>query len=93
MLRFAPWKLASVLALVAAAILLVIPSFYDSIETSRDRAFAKFRRRNARWNTVLAFVVTLGEAVLTLLGLRLLWRSMLRLAGWLGGLLRRRQPV
>ncbi len=73
--------------------LLVIPSFYDSIETSRDRAFAKFRRRNARWNTVLAFVVTLGEAVLTLLGLRLLWRSMLRLAGWLGGLLRRRQPV
>ena len=56
-------------------------------------AFAKFRRRNARWNTVLAFVVTLGEAVLTLLGLRLLWRSMLRLAGWLGGLLRRRQPV
>ncbi len=27
MLRFAPWKLASVLALVAAAILLVIPSF------------------------------------------------------------------
>src|SRR5271167_1647439 len=27
MLRFAPWKLASVLALVAAAILLVVPSF------------------------------------------------------------------
>ena len=27
MLRFAPWKLASVLALVAAAVLLVVPSF------------------------------------------------------------------
>src|SRR5271157_6036301 len=27
MLRFAPWKLASVLALVAAAILLIVPSF------------------------------------------------------------------
>ena len=30
MLRFAPWKLASVLALVAAAILLVVPSFMPS---------------------------------------------------------------
>ena len=30
MLRFAPWKLASVLALVAAAFLLVIPSFMSS---------------------------------------------------------------
>ena len=30
MLRFAPWKLASVLALVAAAILLVVPSFLSS---------------------------------------------------------------
>ena len=27
MLRFAPWKLASVLALVVAAILLIVPSF------------------------------------------------------------------
>ena len=30
MLRFAPWKLASVLALVAAAILLVLPSFLSA---------------------------------------------------------------
>ncbi len=30
MLRFAPWKLASVLALVAAAILLILPSFLSS---------------------------------------------------------------
>ncbi len=30
MLRFAPWKLASVLALVAAAILLVLPSFLST---------------------------------------------------------------
>src|SRR5271157_1979714 len=30
MLRFAPWKLASVLVLVAAAILLVVPSFMSS---------------------------------------------------------------
>jgi HAE1 family hydrophobic/amphiphilic exporter-1 len=58
--------------------LLVIPSFYDSIESSRDRMVAKFRRRDARWNTVLAFAVTALEAVATLLFLRLLWRLLLR---------------
>jgi hydrophobic/amphiphilic exporter-1 (mainly G- bacteria), HAE1 family len=54
--------------------LLVIPSFYDSIEISRDRAVAKFQARAQRWNVVLAFFVTLIEAVLTLLLLRLVWR-------------------
>jgi HAE1 family hydrophobic/amphiphilic exporter-1 len=58
--------------------LLVIPSFYDSIEVSRDRAVAKFRRRDARWNTALAFVATLVEALLTLLGVRALWRLVAR---------------
>jgi HAE1 family hydrophobic/amphiphilic exporter-1 len=62
--------------------LLVIPSFYDSIETSRDRALAKFRRRDARWNTAAAFVVTLLEALATLLFLRYLWRALLRAVGW-----------
>ena len=33
--------------------LLVIPSFYDSIEIARDRALAKFHAREARWNAVL----------------------------------------
>ncbi|MEO7245236.1 MAG: efflux RND transporter permease subunit [Rubrivivax sp.] len=65
--------------------LLVIPSFYDSIEVSRDRAVAKFRRRDARWNTGLAFVVTLGEAVLTLFGIRALWRVLARGVGRLRG--------
>lgn len=58
--------------------LLVIPSFYDSIETSRDRAVAKFLRRDARWNTAFAFVVTLLEAVATLLMLRFVWRALAR---------------
>jgi HAE1 family hydrophobic/amphiphilic exporter-1 len=65
--------------------LLVIPSFYDSIETSRDRAVAKFRRRDARWNTVVAFVVTLLEAVVTLAGLRMVWRLIVRGIGRLRG--------
>ena len=60
--------------------LLVIPSFYDSIETSRDRAAAKFRAREARGNAFLAFVVTLLEALLTLLGVRAAWRGVMRLA-------------
>jgi len=55
--------------------LLVIPSFYDSIENARDHAVAKFRAREQRWNAGLAFVLTLLEAVATLLMLRLLWRG------------------
>jgi HAE1 family hydrophobic/amphiphilic exporter-1 len=65
--------------------LLVIPSFYDSIETSRDRAIAKFKHRDARWNTALAFVVTLLEALVTLVALRALWRLLARSAGRLRG--------
>ena len=54
--------------------LLVIPSFYDSIEIARDRMLAKFARRRERWNALAAFVLTFVEAVLALLGVRLVWR-------------------
>jgi HAE1 family hydrophobic/amphiphilic exporter-1 len=67
--------------------LLVIPSFYDSIENARDRAVAKFRRRESRWNAALAFVLTLLEALLTLVFVRLLWRVLVRL----GRLVKRRR--
>ena len=70
--------------------LLVIPSFYDSIETSRDRALAKFRRRDERWPTALAFLVTLLEALLALLAVRALWRGLLRLLRFVT---RRGRPV
>jgi HAE1 family hydrophobic/amphiphilic exporter-1 len=63
--------------------LLVVPSFYDSIETSRDRAVAKYQQRAGRMVSALAFVLTLLEAVLTLLMLRLLWRLLVRGARWL----------
>ena len=63
--------------------LLVIPSFYDSIETSRDRAVAKFKAREQRWNAFFAFVVTLLEAVLTLVFLRFVWRALARGVGFL----------
>jgi HAE1 family hydrophobic/amphiphilic exporter-1 len=70
--------------------LLVIPSFYDSIEISRDRALAKFRAREARWNPFYAFVTTLLEALLTLLMLRFVWRAFKRLVAFATG--RRARP-
>lgn len=54
--------------------LLVVPTFYDSIEIARDRAIAKFHRREARGNAFVAFVVTVAEAILTLLFVRFVYR-------------------
>ncbi|MGZ5037002.1 MAG: efflux RND transporter permease subunit [Usitatibacter sp.] len=54
--------------------LLVVPTFYDSIEIARDRAVAKFRRRAVAWNPFLAFVATIVEALLTLLFVRFFYR-------------------
>ena len=62
--------------------LLVIPSFYDSIENARDHVGVKFRRRELRWNTFVAFVLTGLEVLAALTGLRLLWRGLAGGAGW-----------
>jgi hydrophobe/amphiphile efflux-1 (HAE1) family protein len=59
--------------------LLVVPTFYDSIEIARDRMVAKFQRRTARWNGLFAFVLTFLEAIFTLLFLRLAYRGVSRL--------------
>ncbi|MDB5916076.1 MAG: acrB/AcrD/AcrF family protein, partial [Massilia sp.] len=56
--------------------LLVVPTFYDSIEIARDRMVAKFGRRAARMNPLIAFLMTFIEAILTLLFVRLLYRGM-----------------
>jgi len=69
--------------------LLVVPSFYDSIEIAKDRMFAKFRRRDARWNTLVAFVMTFVEAILALTLLRFVFRVLLKL----GNLARGRRAV
>jgi hypothetical protein len=55
--------------------LLVVPSFYDSIEISRDRMVAKYRRRAENMNAFVAFVLTFAEAILTLIFVRLIFRS------------------
>jgi HAE1 family hydrophobic/amphiphilic exporter-1 len=59
--------------------LLVVPSFYDSIEIARDRMIAKFLRRTPRWTALGAFLMTFVEAILTLLLVRLLFRGVMRL--------------
>ena len=73
--------------------LLVVPTFYDSIEIARDRAIAKFHVREIRWNAFSAFVVTLIEAFLTLLFLRLLYRLAKKLFALLRGEKNGRTPA
>jgi multidrug efflux pump subunit AcrB len=59
--------------------LLVVPTFYDSIEIARDRMLAKFRGRLQYRNGLLAFLQTFVEAILTLLMLRAVYRLTARL--------------
>jgi Cu/Ag efflux pump CusA len=65
--------------------LLVVPTFYDSIEISRDRAIAKFHWREARMNGLFAFLLTLLEALLTLIGVRFAYRMSRKLFGRVKG--------
>ena len=72
-----------------ALTLLVIPSFYDSIEIASERAKLKFRARAALGNPFVAFVVTFVEGLLTLTLLRFLYRA----ARWLLNLAPAEHPV
>ena len=70
--------------------LLMVPTFYDSIEISRDRAIAKFHLREAKWgwtkfNTLFAFVVTLIEALFTVILVRFVYRWVLKFVAWVTG--------
>jgi len=57
--------------------LLVVPTFYDSIEIAKDRAIAKFHRRAVRWTAGPALVMTLIEGVLTLIFVRFVFRMVM----------------
>lgn len=59
--------------------LLVVPTFYDSIEIAKDRMLAKLHYRMERYNSALGFVMTMLEAVCTLLLLRLVYRMLKKL--------------
>ena len=60
--------------------LLMVPSFYDSIEIKRDSFMVKFRRREQRWTTAGAVVAGLVEFVLFLTMIRFVYRSLV--SGW-----------
>jgi HAE1 family hydrophobic/amphiphilic exporter-1 len=58
--------------------LLVIPSFYDSIEIKRDSMAAKFHARTPRFTAFGAFVITFVEVLLFLTMVRFAWRLLTR---------------
>ena len=58
--------------------LLVVPTFYDSIEIARDRMVAKFHRRAARWTVLPAFAMTFVEAILALIMVRMIFRAIVK---------------
>jgi HAE1 family hydrophobic/amphiphilic exporter-1 len=58
--------------------LLMVPTFYDSIEIARDRMFAKFGRRAVRFTALPAFAMTFVEAILTLTFVRLVFRLLVK---------------
>ena len=79
---YRPMAIAIISGTITSTILtlLVVPTFYDSIEIARDRAIAKFHVREARGNAFVAFVLTFFEALLALLLIRLIYRLLKRLA-------------
>lgn len=62
--------------------LLVVPTFYDSIEIAREHALAKFTLRKVRWNPLAAFAATLLEALFTLLFVRFVYRQLEKVYRW-----------
>jgi HAE1 family hydrophobic/amphiphilic exporter-1 len=72
--------------------LLMVPTFYDSIEIARDRMFAKFGRRAKRWNVAVAGVLTFIEAILTLIFVRLVFRLIMKVVHRITGRGNKPQP-
>lgn len=58
--------------------LLMIPTFYDSIEIASERLVAKYNRRAEQRGTLVSTVFTAVEVILTLIFLRLIYRSLMR---------------
>jgi hydrophobe/amphiphile efflux-1 (HAE1) family protein len=69
--------------------LLVVPTFYDSIEIARDRMAAKFNNRVPRYTVLPAFVMTFVEAILTLTLVRFAFRMIVKAGRFAVGFRRR----
>jgi len=78
---YRPMAVAIIGGTITATVLtlLGVPTFYDSIEISRDLAFVKVHRRCGRWPAAIAFILTLGEAFLTITLMRFFYRLVKRL--------------
>ncbi len=78
---YAPMAVAIIGGTVTSTLLtlLVVPTFYDSIEIAKDRMIAKFHRRDERWGAATAFLLTFVEAILALLFVRLAFRLVVKL--------------
>ena len=71
--------------------LLMVPSFYDSIEIKRDSFLAKFHRREQRWTTAGALVAGIVEFVLFLTFVRFVFRTVMSAWHLVSG--RKRRPA
>jgi len=69
--------------------LLVVPTFYDSIEIARESMMQKMRARMTRYNSIVGFAMTMLEALCTLLLLRFVYRMSVKLFGLVSGRTRR----
>jgi hydrophobic/amphiphilic exporter-1 (mainly G- bacteria), HAE1 family len=58
--------------------LLVVPTFYSSIENARERAASKLIRRNEQRGALLGTIATIVEGLFALTGLRALYRLVTR---------------
>jgi len=65
--------------------LLVVPTFYDSIEIKKDNMIAKFHRRSEHRNSALAFLQTFVEFFLFLTLVRLVYRLAMKLFAMASG--------
>jgi HAE1 family hydrophobic/amphiphilic exporter-1 len=72
--------------------LLVVPTFYDSIEVTRDSLARRFALRRQRWTMVGAIVLTLGEVLLVIVGFLTLLIFLYWIAEWLYRRLRPAAP-
>ncbi len=84
---YRPMAIAIIGGTITATILtlLVVPTFYDSIEIARDRMMAKLSARAERGNSAWAFIVTMLEALMTLTFLRLIYRAVMKLVKMISG--------
>jgi hydrophobe/amphiphile efflux-1 (HAE1) family protein len=73
--------------------LLVVPTFYDSIEIKRDSMVAKFHYRTQRYHALPGFVMTFVEVILFLTFIRFIYRLVMKLVGLVTGRGRGKAPA